>query len=74
MDNKPLKTNTKRMENLLKCQEMPGKLLDYFYHQKYYKLIGINLSRQTNTISPQQIQSTGKLDKDDGATVFFCYR
>ena len=25
-----------------------GYLLDYLYHQKYYKLIGIDLSRQTN--------------------------
>ena len=24
-------------------------LLDHFYHQKHHKLIGINLSRQTNT-------------------------
>ena len=29
-----------------------GKLLDYFYHQNYRKLIGINLSRQTNTSVP----------------------
>ena len=26
-----------------------GNLLDYFYHQNHYKLIGIYLSRQTNT-------------------------
>ena len=26
-----------------------GNLLDYLYHQKYYKLIGIDLSRQTIT-------------------------
>ena len=25
-----------------------GNLWDYLYHQKYYKLIGIDLSRQTN--------------------------
>ena len=25
-----------------------GKLLDFSYHQNYYKLIGIDLSRQTN--------------------------
>ena len=24
-----------------------GNILDYLYHQKYYKLIGIDLSRQT---------------------------
>ena len=31
------------------------KLLDYSYHQNYYKLIGIDLSRQTNTSINQQI-------------------
>ena len=45
-------------------------LLDYLYHQKYYKLIGIDLSRQTNTSIPQQINFIGKLEEDDGATMF----
>ena len=45
-----------------------GSLLNYLYHQKYYKLIGIDLSRQTNTSIPQQINLTGKLEEDDGAT------
>ena len=26
-----------------------GKLLNYLYHQNYYKLIGIDLSRQETT-------------------------
>ena len=47
-----------------------GNLLDYLYHQKYYKLIGIDLSRQTNTSIPQQINFVGKLEEDDGATMF----
>ena len=38
-----------------------GNLLDFLYHQNYYKLIGIDLSRQTNTIIPQQTSFTGKL-------------
>ena len=46
-----------------------GNLLDYLY-QKYYKLIGTDLSRQTNISIPQQINFTGKLE-DDGATMFF---
>ena len=37
-----------------------GNLLDYLFHQKYYKLIGIDLLRQTNTSIPQQINFTGK--------------
>ena len=44
--------------------------MDYLYHQKYYKLIGIDLSRQTNTNIPQQINFVGKLEDDD-AKVFF---
>ena len=48
-----------------------GNVLDYLYHQNYYKLIGIDLSRQTNRSIPQQIYFTGKLKEDDGATMFF---
>ena len=44
--------------------------MDYLYHQKYYKLISIDLSRQTNTNIPQQINFVGKLEDDD-AKVFF---
>ena len=47
-----------------------GNLLDYLYHQHYYKLIGIDLSRQTNTNIPQQINFIGKLEEDDGPTMF----
>ena len=48
-----------------------GNLLDYLHHQKYYKLIDIDLSRQANTSIPQQINFTGKLEEDDGAMMFF---
>ena len=48
-----------------------GNLLDYLYHQKYYKVIGIYLSRQTNTSIPQQIKFAGKVWEDGGATMFF---
>ena len=34
---------------------MSKNLLHYLYHQNYYKLIGIDLSSQTNTNIPQQI-------------------
>ena len=46
-------------------------LLDYLYYQKYYKLIGIDLSRQTNMSIPQQINFIGKLEEYDGGTMFF---
>ena len=47
-----------------------GNLLDYFYHQTYSKLIGIDLSRQMNASIPQQIIFTEKLEEYDGATMF----
>ena len=53
----PIKANKEYIKKLV---EMPryvdyttGNLLDYLYHQKYYKLIGITLSRQRNTSVPQ---------------------
>ena len=49
-----------------------GNLSDYLYHKNYYKLIAIDLSRQTNINIPQQINFTGKLEKDDGAIMFYC--
>ena len=48
-----------------------GSLLDCLHHENYYKLIGIDLSRQTNTSISQQINFVGKLEEDDGAVMFF---
>ena len=48
-----------------------GNLLDFSYHQNYYKLIGIDLSRQTNTSISKQINFIGKLEENNGATMFF---
>ena len=47
-----------------------GNLLDYLYHQKYYKVIGIDLSSQTNTTIPHKINFTGRLEKEDDWTMF----
>ena len=47
-----------------------GHLLNYLYNQKYYKLIEIDLLRQTNTSIPQKIIFIGKLEENDGATIF----
>ena len=49
-------------------EHIRGNLLDFSYHH-YYKLINTNLSRQTNTSTPQQINFTGKLKEYDGATM-----
>ena len=48
-----------------------GNLLDYLYHQNYYKLIGIDLSRPANTSIPQQVNFVGKSEEDNGATMYF---
>ena len=48
-----------------------GNVLDFSYHQNYYKLIGIDLSRQTNTNISQWINFSEKLEKDVGAAMFF---
>ena len=63
------------MKNLSKYQERMTILHEiniyFLYHQNYYKLIDIDLSRQTNTTIPQQINVLGKLEEDDGVTVVF---
>ena len=63
------------MKNLSKYQERMTILHEiniyFLYHQNYYKLLDIDLSRQTNTTIPQQINVLGKLEEDDGVTVFF---
>ena len=80
IDNKPLfdqpvKNEQERYENIFELSinddYTTGNLLDYLYHQNYYKLLGIDLSRQTNTNIPQQINFTGKSEEDNGATMFF---
>ena len=46
-------------------------MLDYLYYQKYYKVIGIDLSRQANTNVIQKINFVGKIEESDGGKMFF---
>ena len=78
IDNKPIfdqpvKNKQEEYEKLIKTSinDTTGNLLDYLYHQKYYKHIGIDLSKQANTSIPQQINFNEKLEEDDGATTLF---
>ena len=48
-----------------------GNLLDYAYYKKHYRLIAIDLSKQTKLKDPQQINFIGKLLRNTGATMFF---
>ena len=71
----PVKHKQEAYENLIEMARnndcTTGDLLDYLYHQNYYKLIGKDLSRQTNTSISQNINFVGNLEQDNGVTVFF---
>ena len=76
IDNKPffdqpVKNKQEAYEKLTYDDYITGNLLDFSYHQNCYKLIGIDLSRQTNTNISQWINFSEKLEKDVGAAMFF---
>ena len=49
-----------------------GNLLDFGYFKEKYKLIAIDLSKQTKLKDPQQINFIGKCENQDhGVTMFF---
>ena len=49
-----------------------GNLSDFAYYKENYKLIAIDLSKQTKTKDPQQINFIGKIEEqDNGVTMYF---
>ena len=50
-----------------------GNLLDFTYFKENYRLITIDLGKQTRLKDPQQINFTGRLERQDnnGTTIFF---
>ena len=51
---------------------MTGNLLDFAYYKENYKLIAIDLSKQTKIKDIQQINFIGKIERqDNGVTMFF---
>ena len=49
-----------------------GNLLDFAYYKENYRLIAIDLSKQTKLKGPQQINFIGKTEKENnGVTIFF---
>ena len=48
-----------------------GNLLDFAYDKMHYRLIAIDLSKQTKLKDPQQINFVVKLLRNTGATMFF---
>ena len=50
---------------------MTGDLLDFAYYKDNYRLIAIDLSKQTKIKDPQQINFIGKIEiQDNGVTMF----
>ena len=48
-----------------------GNLLDCAYYKEHYRLIAIDLSKQTKLNDPQQSNFISKLLRNTGATMFF---
>ena len=49
-----------------------GSLLDFAYFKEHYRLVAIDLRRQTKFKDPQQITFIGKLENQArGTTMFF---
>ena len=71
----PVKNEEETYEKIIEMSNnndyTTGNLLDFVYFKENYKLIAIDLSKQTKLKDPQQINFIGKHDKDNGATIFF---
>ena len=72
----PIKNEEETYEKIIDMTNnnycMTGNLLDFPYYKQNYKLIAIDLSKQTKIKDPQQINFIGKIEKqDNGATMFF---
>ena len=51
---------------------MTGNLLDFAYYKENYKLIAIDLSKQTKIKDPQQTNFIAEIEEqDNGVTMFF---
>ena len=51
---------------------MTTPLVDFVYYKENYRLIAIDLSKQTKLKDPQQINFIGKIEgQNNGVTMFF---
>ena len=71
----PVKNEEEACEKIIEMSSnndyTTGNLLDFGYFKENYKLIAIDLSKQTKLKNPQQINFIGKLENQDhGATMF----
>ena len=68
----PVKNEEEAYEKIIDNNDYTtGNLLDYAYYKKHYKLIAIDLGKQTKLKDPQQINFIGKFSRNTGATIFF---
>ena len=68
----PVKNEEEAHEKIIDNNDYTtGNLLDFDYYKKHYKLIAIDLSKQTKLKDPQQINFIGKLSRNTGTTMFF---
>ena len=68
----PAKNEEEAFEKIIDNNDYTtGNLLDYAYYKKHYKLIAIDLSKQTKLKEPQKINFTGKLSRNAAAANFF---
>ena len=71
----PVKNEEETYEKIIEMSNnndySTGNLLDFAHFKENYKLIAIDLSKQTKLRDPQQINFTGKVDKNNGATMLF---
>ena len=71
----PLKNEEETYEKIIDMSNnedyTTGNLLDFGYFKENYKLIAVDLSKETKLKDPQQISFIGKIETDDGATMFF---
>ena len=72
----PVKNEEETYENIIEMgnnnEYTTGNLLNFAYFRENYKLITIDLSKQTKLKDSQQINFIGKLENQDhGATMFF---
>ena len=75
--NMPIKNDDETYEQIIEIGRnndyMTGILSDYEYFSKHYKLIAIDLSKQTELENPdlkKQINFIGRLKRNEGATMF----
>ena len=71
----PVKNKEEAYEKIIETSNnndyTTGNLLDFAYFKENYRLIAIDLSKQTKLKDPQQISFIGKLSNTLGATMFF---